>query len=149
MPLRLSILKFKRLLLCSSSEGRKKVPSARKLKNRPCEEFESFLKRGTYTEGDSVAFGVDLEEEQDVRDEKLRRREEIEWKEKVMDRILGVQRQQQQGPLTSSSYQDTGFDPGIEMDDFGHSEEGPEDASTELAEEVLETSQESLVTHIR
>ena len=95
-------------------------------------------------------FSVDLEEKQDVRDEKLRRREEIEWKEKVMDRILGVQRQkQQQGPHTTSGYQDTGFDPGIEMEDFGHSEDDLEDADVELAEEELETSQESLVTHIR
>ena len=94
-------------------------------------------------------FGVDLEEELDVRDEKLRRREEIEWKEKVMDRILGVQRQQQHGPHTTSGYQDTGFDPGIEMDDFGRSEDCPEDAGTDLAEDVLETSRDSLVTHIR
>ena len=95
-------------------------------------------------------FSVDLEEKQDVRDEKLRRREEIEWKEKVMDRILGVQRQkQQQGPYTTSGYQDTGFDPGIEMEDFGHNEYDPEDAEVELAEDELETSQESLVTHIR
>ena len=95
-------------------------------------------------------FSVDLEEKQDVRDEKLRRREEIEWKEKVMDRILGVQRQKQQhGPHSTSGYQDTGFDPGIEMEDFGHFEDDPEDADVELAEEELETSQESLVTHIR
>ena len=95
-------------------------------------------------------FSVDLEEKQDVRDEKLRRREEIEWKEKVMDRILGVQRQKQhQGPHTTSGYQDTGFDPGIEMEDFGHNEYDPEDGEVELAEEELETSQESLVTHIR
>ena len=95
-------------------------------------------------------FSVDLEEKQDVRDEKMRRREEIEWKEKVMDRILGVQRlQQQQGPYTTSGYQDTDFDPGIEMEDFVHSEDILEGADVELAEEELETSQESLVTHIR
>ena len=82
---------------------------------------------------------------EDIKDEKLRRREEIEWKEKVMDRILGVRRQQKE----PDGYQDTGFDPGIEIDDFGHNENGSENSSTEPVEEELETSQESLVTHIR
>ena len=137
-----------RILLRRGPEGRKKLPSARKWKNRPCEEFESWLKRGTYTEGDSVVFLMDPEEKKDMQDEKLRRREEFEWKEKVMDRILGVRRQQEE-PDATSGYHDTGFDPGIEMDDFGHRENGFENGSTEPVEEELETSQESLVTHIR
>ena len=118
------------------------------MKDRPCEEFESWLKRGTYTEGDSVVFSRDLEEKKDAHDEKLRRREEIEWKEKVMDRILGV-RQHQKEPDDTFGHQDTGFDPGIEMDNSSHIEDGLEDAGAELVEEELETSQESLVTHIR
>ena len=136
--------------LLSGPEGRKKVPSARKWKNRPCEEFDSWLKRGTFAEGDSVEFSIDLEKERrDIHDEKLRRREEIEWKEKVMDRILGV-RQQQRESITTSAGQDIGFDPGIEMDDFGHSKDGLGDRTdAEQVEEELETSQESLVTHIR
>ena len=134
-------LQYVLIFFFSGLEGRKKVPSARKWKNRLCEQFETWLKRGTFTEGDSVVFGDDTTVK-DAHDEKLRRREEIEWKEKVMDRILGVQRQQTES-YAVSSYQETGFDLDPEMDSEYNLEEG------DKVEDELETSIESIITHIR
>ena len=59
-----------------------------------------------------------------------------------MDRILGVQRQQTESHAVSS-YQETGFDLDPEMDSEYNLEEG------DKVEDELETSIESIITHIR
>ena len=59
-----------------------------------------------------------------------------------MDRILGVQRQQTES-YAVSSYQETGFDLDPEMDSEDTTEEG------DKVEDELETSKESIITHIR
>ena len=63
-------------------------------------EYEVSLRRGTFDEGDSLEFGraekqeadvhQDDVDEEDVVGERRRRREEMEWREKMTDRLLGV-----------------------------------------------------------
>ena len=107
-----------------------------------------WLVRGDFVEGDDVIFNHD-DAVRDAVDEKMRRREEIQWKEQILDRILGVQKQPQSHPTT---YGDAGC--GLVSGGFEDSDhdmgwsDGGDDTGEEDGQDS-DTSVQSMVTHIR
>ena len=103
--------------------------------------------RGSFKDGDDMDMNIGDNCTTVIDDEKQRRREEIQWKEQIMDRMLGVQTPQQAGQQTSFYAAPTelgGFDDDFDREDNGY--DTLEDADNE---NELDRSVESLVTHIR
>ena len=118
---------------------------------RACEEFQLWLVRGTFSEGDDCQW--DKHEEEVVekskreKDEVKRRREDMMWREKILDKMLGLGSQAEK--LISTR------DPlGLDERDSGTGSLTSctvtgSDATEEVVENELNVSQQSLVTHIR
>ena len=64
-----------------------KVPWARKIRTRPCEEFLAWLVRGDYQEGDDCDWAEAARKEKLLN--KWRRRGELEWRLKTSSQVLG------------------------------------------------------------
>ena len=74
-----------------------KVPWAKKVQSRPCEEFQACLVRGNFQEGDDFDWAETARKEKLL--EKWRRRGDIEWKLKTTDQVLGRGRPGPADPL--------------------------------------------------
>ena len=64
-----------------------KVPWARKIRTRPCEEFLAWLVRGDYQEGDDCDWAEAARKEKLLK--KWRRRGELEWRLTTSSQVLG------------------------------------------------------------
>ena len=138
---------------CRTEKERKRVPCASLVTRRLCEEFQCWLLRGSFKVGDDCDWGEKEELEKRDKDEVKRRREEMMWREKVLDKILvgGTQI----GGLVSTrdplGLDD--WDSGIGGSEVGqhstHCTVAGSDATDELTENELNVSQQSLLTHIQ
>ena len=108
-----------------------------------------WLVRGTFKDGDDMDMSVGVNEANVVDDEKQRRREEIQWKEQIMNRRLGVPTPREVSQ--STSFYVAPFDDGINGfdDDFDREDNGYDTLEDADNENELDRSTESLVTHIR
>jgi len=126
--------------------GRKKVSWYKLISKRPCNEFQMWLKRGTYEEGDQCSWAEDVFKDADSTS---RRREEFLWKEQMTQSIRGSEK-----TLVHSSRSCSGL---FEEEDSGNgSWESMSEMSiqmcvlpNDLVENELNVSQQSMVTHIR
>lgn len=130
------------------------MPRASWVPKRACEEFQLWLVRGTFKDGDDAIWNEEEEVEKNVNEEVKRRREDLMWKEKVLDRMLGVGSGLHSEGLISTR-DPLGLD---EMDsgtgtmDVGNStidEASTRDTIEDLLENDLNVSSQSMVTHIR
>ena len=134
-----------------TEKERKRVPWAGAVTKRQCEEFQCWLLRGNYDEGDYCDWDEKEESGRDLSEVK-RRREELMWKDRVGERISSGGTQS--GNLVTSR------DPlGLDEMDSGtgsfvgqlstSDRVGGCDVMEELAENELNVSQQSLLTHIQ
>jgi len=136
-----------------TEQERKKVPWSSLVTKRLCDEFQCWLVRGSFKDGDDCNWGEKEELEKRDKEEVKRRREDMMWREKVLDKILGG------GTLTGGSVSTRDplglddWDSGIGGSEVGqHSTHGTvagSDATEELTENELNVSQQSLLTHIQ
>ena len=75
-----------------TDKERKKVPWASVVVKRACEEFQLWLVRGTFSEGDDCQWDQHevVEKSKRDKDEVKRRREDMMWREKILDKMLGL-----------------------------------------------------------
>jgi len=139
---------------CRTEKTRKTVPRVSWVPKRACEEFQLWLVRGSFKDGDDVIWKEEEEVEKSDREEVKRRREDLMWKEKVLDRMLGLGSGLKSERLISTR-DPLGLD---EMDsgtgtmNVGNStndEVSTRDTTEELLENELNISSQSMVTHIR
>jgi len=130
---------------------RTKVPWAGALTKRPCcEEYQDWLVRGTFSEGDDCSWG---EEEREKSKEKTKMmREDFMWRERVLDKILGKESKavgmfSTRDPLGLDE-KDSGTGT-LEAGNTTDDEMSVRDTVEELSENELNVSDQSLVTHIR
>ena len=119
---------------------------------RPCsEEHQDWLIRGTFSEGDDCGWGEE-ETEKNSKEKTRMMREEMMWRERVLDKLLGKEPRtvgecSARDPLGLDE-KDSGtgtLEPGIITDE----EEADRDPNNELSENELNVSDQSLVTHVR
>merc|ERR1712083_373037 len=132
---------------------RLKVPWASMVTKRPCcEEYQDWLVRGTFSEGDPCRWG-DEETEMKSRNEKtLQMREDMMWRERMFDKILGKVPQVIGLPSASDPLGLDEKDSGtgtLEAGNITYDEGSVRDTLEELSENELNVSDQSLVTHIR
>jgi len=136
-----------------TEKERKKVPCASLVTRRLCEEFQCWLVRGSFKEGDDCHWGEKEEMEKRDKEEVKRKREEMMWREKVLDKILGGGTQAGGLVSTRDPLGLDDWDSGIGGSEIGqHSTQGTvagSDATEELTENELNVSQQSLLTHIQ
>jgi len=139
-----------------TEKERKKVPWASLVVKRACEEFQLWLVRGTFSEGDDCQWDfqeVDAMEKSKMdREEVKRRREDMMWREKILDKMLGLGAQAEQLISTRDPLGLDERDSGtgsLEVGNLTSRTVTGSDATEEFVENELNVSQQSLVTHIR
>ena len=146
------VLKLSRFF-SRSGVARTKVPWASMVTKRPfCEEFQAWLVRGTYSEGDSCSWDDQDEVEKKNKDEVKSRREDMMWRERVLDKFLGKESQMVRmysvrDPLGLDE-KDSGTGT-LENGNVTDDALSVRDAFEDLLENELDVSQQSIVTHIR
>jgi len=136
-----------------SGTSRKKVPWASMVSKRPClEEFQAWLVRGTYSEGDSCSWDDQDKVVKKNKEEVKIRREDMMWRERVLDQFLGkgsqmVRMFSSRDPLGLDD-KDSGTGT-LENGNITDDALSVRDAFEDLLENELDVSQQSLVTHIR
>merc|ERR1712228_266800 len=116
------------------------------ISKRPCNEYQMWLRRGTYEEGDQFSWAEDVAKDAESTS---RRREEFLWKEQMMRSIRGSEK----NPVRSSRSCSGQFE---EEDSGTGSWESMSEMSiqmcvipNDLVENELNVSQQSMVPHIR
>eukprot|EP00092_Neocalanus_flemingeri_P016592 GFUD01017952.1.p1 GENE.GFUD01017952.1~~GFUD01017952.1.p1 ORF type:complete len:777 (-),score=171.72 GFUD01017952.1:113-2443(-) len=136
-----------------TDKERKKVPWAALVTARMCEEFEGWLSRGCFKEGDDCNWGEKKVIEERDKHEVKRRRDEMIWREKVMDKLLGGEMRTEGLISTRDPLGLEEWDSGVGISEFGQYSTGGtvagSEATEELTENELNVSQQSLVTHIQ
>jgi len=136
-----------------SGIARTKVPWASMVTKRPCcEEFQAWLVRGTYSEGDSCSWDDQDEVEKKSKEEAKLRREDMMWRERVLDKLLGKESQIVRMFSTRDPLGLDEKDSGTGTLENGNTTDDAlsvRDAFEDLLENELDVSQQSLVTHIR
>merc|ERR1719153_1435853 len=131
---------------------RTKVPWAGLVTKRPCsEEYQDWLVRGTFSEGDDCSWGEEEREKRSKEKTKMMR-EDLMWRERVLDKILGrevkaVGMFSMRDPLGLDE-KDSGTGT-LEAGNTTDDEMSVRDIVEELSENELNVSDQSLVTHIR
>jgi len=136
-----------------TEKERLRVPCASLVTRRLCEEFQCWLLRGSFKVGDDCDWGEKEDLEKRDKEEVKRRREEMMWREKVLDKILGGGTQTGGLVSTRDPLGLDDWDSGIGGSEVGqhstHCTVAVSDATEELTENELNVSQQSLVTHIQ
>jgi len=131
---------------------RTKVPWAGLVTKRPCsEEYQDWLVRGTFSEGDDCSWGEEEREKKSNEKTKMMR-EDFMWRERVLDKILGKEVKavgmfSMRDPLGLDE-KDSGTGT-LEAGNATDDEMSIRDTVEELSENELNVSDQSLVTHIR
>jgi len=131
---------------------RTKVPWAGLVTRRPCsEEYQDWLVRGTFSEGDDCSWGEEDREKRSKEKTKMMR-EDLMWRERVLDKILGTEVKavgmlSMRDPLGLDE-KDSGTGT-LEAGNATDDEMSVRDTVEELSENELNVSDQSLVTHIR
>jgi len=131
---------------------RTKVPWAGLVTKRPCsEEYQDWLVRGSFSEGDDCNWGEEERENKSKEKTKMMR-EDLMWRERVLDKILGKEVKavgmfSMRDPLGLDE-KDSGTGT-LEASNATDDEMSVRDTVEELSENELNVSDQSLVTHIR
>jgi len=136
-----------------SGIARTKVPWASMVTKRPCcDDFQAWLVRGTYSEGDSCSWDDQDEVEKKNKEDVKLRREDMMWREKVLDKFLGKEFRMARMFSTRDPLGLDEKDSGtgtLENGNITDDALSVRDAFEDLSENDLDVSQQSLVTHIR
>ena len=123
-----------------------KVPWAKKVQSRPCDVFQALV-RGNFQEGDTFDWSEAARKEKLL--EKWRRREDLKWKLKITDQVLGRGNPRAAGPTVGL---------GVSAPESPYWSEGevdlgwssPEQGEREdFGDQESDGSGQSVVTHIR
>ena len=117
-----------------------------------CEDFQDWLVRGTYSEGDSCSWDDQDEVVKKNKEDVKLRREDMMWRERVLDKFLGKESQMVRmysvrDPLGLDE-KDSGTGT-LENGNVTDDALSVRDAFEDLLENELDVSQQSIVTHIR
>ena len=135
-----------------SAGKRTKVSWAGLVTTRPCyEEYQDWLIRGTFSEGDDCCWGEE-ETEMNSKENTRMMREEMMWRERVLDKLLGKEPRIVGGFSTRDPLGLDERDSGtgtLESSIIADDGESVRDINEELYENELNVSDQSLVTHVR
>ena len=132
---------------------RLKVPWASLVTRRSCcEEYQDWLVRGTFSEGDTYRWGDEEIEKKNRNDKTQQMREDMMWRERMFDKILGKEPQligmrSARDPL-GLDVKDSGTGT-LEAGNISYDEGSVRDTIEELSENEFDVSDQSLVTHVR